>query len=76
MSKLDAIRSELRSIIGRKVIVTSDKGRNKIVIKEGTVVDVFPSIFTIKFENEFDIERVVSYTYSDILTSVVELKLC
>ena len=29
MSKLDAIRSELRSIIGRKVIVTSDKGRNK-----------------------------------------------
>ena len=45
MSKLDAIRSELRSIIGRKVIVTSDKGRNKIVIKEGTVVDVFQSIF-------------------------------
>ena len=53
MSKLDAIRSELRSIIGRKVIVTSDKGRNKIVIKEGTVVDVFASIIVGAVANLF-----------------------
>lgn len=73
---LDFIRSQVRLNIGKDVIVKADKGRNKIITKKGVITDVFPSLFTVVVKNEFDKERTVSYTYSDILTSTVELQIC
>lgn len=72
---LDFIRSQVRRNIGKDVIVKADKGRNKIITKKGVISDVFPSLFTVVVKNEFDKERTVSYTYSDILTSTVELQI-
>lgn len=76
INDLNMIRSQVRSNIGKDVIVEADKGRNKIVINKGTISQVFPSLFTIKITNEYDSERTISYTYSDILTSTVKLELC
>lgn len=73
---LDSIRTEVQENIGKDVILVADKGRKRIVTSKGVIVEAFPSIFTVKIYNEYDIERMVSYTYSDILTSTVELKLC
>ncbi len=73
---LDFIRSQVRLNIRKDVIVKADKGRNKIITKKGVITDVFPSLFTVVVKNEFDKERTVSYTYSDILTSTVELQIC
>lgn len=61
--------------IGRKVLLKADKGRKRIITNEGVIINAFPNIFTVKVNNEYDVERMVSYTYSDILTSTVELKL-
>ncbi len=71
---LGAIRTEVEDNIGKKVILKADKGRKRIVTKEGVIENAFPSIFTVKVNNDFDEERTVSYTYSDVLTSTVRIK--
>ncbi len=72
---LQYLKNQVQENIGKKVVIKADKGRNKITTKTGIIEDVFPSLFTVKIVNEFDQERTVSYTYSDLLTSTVELKL-
>lgn len=76
MINLDALKNQVQNNIGKKVVIKADKGRNKIITKTGIIENVFPSLFTIKIINEFDQERTVSYTYSDLLTSTVELQIC
>ena len=73
---ITSIKNEVEDNIGKKVIVKADKGRKKIITKEGYIEDAFPSLFTVRVQNEFDEERTVSYTYSDILTSTVKLQIC
>ena len=67
------IRDEVRSNVGKEVILGADMGRKRIKTKTGVIVNAFPSVFTVKVNNDFDVERTVSYTYSDILTSTVKL---
>ena len=67
------LKKQIQDNIGKKVVVKADKGRNKIITKTGIIEDVFPSLFTIKIVNEFDQERTVSYTYTDVLTGTVEV---
>ena len=67
------IRKEVESKVGEEVILKADMGRKRVKTKTGVIVDAFPSVFTVKVSNEFDVERTVSYTYSDILTSTVKL---
>lgn len=76
INDLNTIKSQVRSNIGKDVIIEADKGRNRIVTNKGTISQVFPSLFTVKVKNEYDSERIISYTYSDILTSTVKLELC
>lgn len=67
------IRKEVENSVGKEVILKADMGRKRVKTKTGVIVDAFPSVFTIKVNNEFDVERTISYTYSDILTSQVKL---
>lgn len=73
---VDTIKSQVKNNIGNEVILKADKGRKKFVTKRGTIVNAFPSVFTIKVNNDFDNERTISYSYSDVLTSAVTLKFC
>ncbi|EEI85729.1 Veg family protein [Anaerococcus lactolyticus] len=67
------IRKEVENSVGKEVILKADMGRKRVKTKTGVIVDAFPSVFTVKVNNEFDVERTISYTYSDILTSQVKL---
>ena len=67
------IRKEVERSVGKEVILKADMGRKRVKTKTGVIVDAFPSVFTVKVNNDFDVERTVSYTYSDILTSTVKL---
>lgn len=73
---LEVLKNQVEENIGKKVVVKADKGRNKVITKTGIIENVFPSLFTIKITNEFEQERTISFTYSDLLTSTVELQLC
>lgn len=71
---LAAIRSEVEENIGKKVQLKADKGRKRIVTKVGYIENAFPNIFTVRINNQYDESMTLSYTYSDILTSTVEMK--
>ena len=73
---LEVLKNQVEENIGKKVVVKADKGRNKIITKTGVIENVFPSLFTIKITNDFEQQRTISFTYSDLLTSTVKLQLC
>jgi len=75
-SDLLEIKKNIEICIGEKVQLKSNKGRKKTFIREGVIENTYPSIFTIKFENEYDMTRRVSYSYTDVLTNAVELVVC
>ncbi|HOJ10865.1 MAG TPA: Veg family protein [Clostridiales bacterium] len=75
-SDLLEIKRNIETCIGEKVQLKSNKGRKRTFIREGVIENTYPSIFTIKFENEYDMTRRVSYSYTDVLTNAVELIVC
>ena len=74
-NSISQIRKELESCIGKRIQLKANKGRKKTIIKEGIVENAYPSIFTVYFENEFNSPIMVSYSYTDILTQTVEVKI-
>jgi uncharacterized protein Veg len=72
---LSQIRKELENCVGKRVQLRANKGRKKTSVKEGIVENAYPSIFTVRLENEYKAIRKVSYNYTDILTHTVEVKI-
>ncbi len=70
------IKRNIENCIGEKVQLKANKGRKKSFIKEGVLENSYPSIFIIRFENDYDTTRRVSYSYTDVLTKAVELVIC
>jgi len=70
------IKRDIETCIGQRVTLKANKGRKKSFIREGVIEKSYPSIFIIKFENDYDTTRRVSYSYTDILTKVVEIVTC
>lgn len=62
---------------GSKVRIRTNKGRHKFDVNEGVIKEVYPYIFMIEIQDEVDERfRMVSYSYSDVLTRDVQLTLC
>ena len=72
---LAEIRADLEPHLGSKVILKSNRGRNKIVEREGILEKLYPNIFIVKLE-ERRITRRVSFNYSDVLTESIEITIC
>ena len=79
MSKeLLQIKSSLERHIGRRVRLTSKKGRKKSLITKGVIESTYPSIFIVKLDavpQQSLEDRRVAYSYTDVLTKTVELAL-
>ncbi|MGS0763107.1 Veg family protein [Syntrophomonas curvata] len=69
---LSDIKRDLESFVGSKIRLKANRGRNRIVEREGVLESIYPNIFVVKL-NERKIERRVSYSYADVLTETVEL---
>ena len=71
------VKREIDNYVGSKVRIRANKGRKKIVVKEGVIQSTYPSIFVVRLHDESQkATRVVSYSYTDVLTHTVELSLC
>lgn len=70
---LNAIRKDIDSHVGEKVILKANGGRKKVLIKEGILEKTYPNIFVVKVEGKSKEVRTISYSYSDILTESVQL---
>lgn len=68
------VREQVDKFIGSKVLIKANKGRKRVVVREGVLQSTYPSIFIVKVQNEYqDTFRTVSYSYTDIITNNVEL---
>lgn len=70
------IKKDIENCVGEKIQLKANKGRKKSFIKEGVLENTYPSIFIVKFENDYETTRRVSYSYTDILTKAVEIIVC
>ena len=71
------VKKQMDSFVGSKVKIRANKGRKRIVEKEGILQNTYPSIFVVKVQNEQqNTYRTVSYSYTDILTKNVQLSIC
>jgi uncharacterized protein Veg len=69
---ISEIKKDLESFVGSKIRLKANRGRNRIVEKEGVLESIYPNIFVVKL-NERKVDRRVSYSYADVLTETVEL---
>lgn len=71
---LTEIRANINSFVGREVMIKANRGRRKCLEKEGVLEKTHQNIFVIKISENQQIRR-LSYSYADLLTDSVELKL-
>ena len=76
-ANINQVRRAVKNHIGSKVIIHANKGRHKVDITEGVITETYPSIFLIQVENDVeDSFKTVSFSYSDVLTKDVQMRLC
>ena len=68
---LCSFKHDIEGHIGEKVTLKANGGRRKVLINNGTLESVYPSIFVVRLDN--DTQRTVSFSYSDVLTKTVQL---
>lgn len=74
---VNKVRNAVISQTGKKVKIRINRGRHKVDVTEGVISETYPSIFLIKIQETKDTPvRIMSYSYTDILTRDVELILC
>ncbi len=69
---ISEIKKDLEFFVGSKIRLKANRGRNRIIEREGVLESIYPNIFIVSL-NERKVERKVSYTYADVLTETVEL---
>ncbi len=75
---IDKVRSSVHQQCGSKVMIQLDRGRNKIDVQEGVIMNAYPSVFTILIndENKDNPPQLLSFSYTDIITRDIRMKLC
>ena len=68
---LTTIKDEIVTYKGRRVKCRTSKGRNKMEVTQGIVIDVYPKLFTMYVESK---ASKVSFSYAEVLTREVELE--
>ncbi|TQQ84511.1 hypothetical protein EXD82_05845 [Peptacetobacter hominis] len=71
---LDKIRESLEKHLGKRILLKANKGRKQIVTKRGVLEKVYPSVFVVRIEDGRNDDSRISYSYSDLLTSNVKLR--
>lgn len=72
---LEKIKETLKAKQGVKMRFKTNLGRCRVLEVEGYVESVYPNVFVIRLCEDHG-ERHVSYTYTDILTKIVEVYDC
>lgn len=71
LKTIATIKRDIEGHLGDKVTLKANGGRKKILVNNGVIESVYPSIFVVRLES--DNERTVTYSYSDVLTNTVQL---
>ncbi|MFO7941390.1 MAG: Veg family protein [Bacillota bacterium] len=72
---LSQIRHHLEEYLGKSVTVKANRGRRRIVERQGTLEETYPDVFLVRL-GASQHNRSISFTYADVLTSDVEVLIC
>ena len=75
---INKVRASVHQQCGSKVLIQLDRGRNKVDIQEGVIQKAYPSVFTVhvKDKREENPPQLLSFSYNDIITKDIRMKLC
>ena len=76
-AQISKVRASVHQQCGNRVKIQLDRGRNKVDIQEGVIQKAYPSVFTILVDDEQDnASQLLSFSYTDIITKDIRMKLC
>ena len=76
-AQISKVRASVQQQCGNRVKIQLDRGRNKVDIQEGVIQKAYPSVFTILVDDEQDnAPQLLSFSYTDIITKDIRMKLC
>ncbi len=77
-NELEKIKASILQQCGSKVMIQLDRGRNKIDIQSGVIQEAYPCVFTILVDdkNENNPPQLLSFSYQDVVTKDIRMKLC
>ena len=77
-SDISKVRSSIHQRCGNKVMIQLYRGRNKVDVQEGVIQKAYASVFTILVndENEANPPQLLSFSYTDVITRDIRMKLC
>jgi uncharacterized protein Veg len=77
-TEIDKVRASVHQQCGSKVMIQLDRGRNKVDIQSGIIQGAYPSVFTVLVDDkdEKNPPQLLSFSYSDIITRDIRMKLC
>ena len=73
---IDRVRASVLQQLGSKVLIQLDRGRHRIDVQEGIIKDAYPRVFTILVNDEKNPPQLLSFSYTDVLTKDIRMKLC
>ena len=72
---MEIIREKLEDNLGKTVYLKADRGRKRYFTRKGTIEEVHPSLFVVNLEFEDSPSRMLTFTYADVLTNTVQLRI-
>jgi uncharacterized protein Veg len=72
-NELENCRKDLEANIGKNVRLRSSGGRKRTIVQEGILESCYPNIFTVRCNRRNSYQEMVSFSYVDVLTHVVEV---
>ena len=77
-AEISKVRASVHQQSGSRVKIQLDRGRNKIDIQEGVIQQAYPSVFTVLVDDEREQNppQLLSFSYKDIITKDIRMKLC
>ena len=69
---IDEVKSYIGSLKGRELKISVNKGRKRIVKYDGSIEEVYPSVFTLKIHGEKNLSK-LSCSYSDVVCGDIKL---
>ena len=75
---ISKVRASVHQQSGNRVKIQLDRGRNKVDIQEGVIQEAYPSVFTVLVDDDTEQNppQLLSFSYTDIITKDIRMKLC
>lgn len=69
---IEDVKANVNELLGQRLRISVNKGRKRIIKYDGTIDSIYPSVFTLKIENDKNLDM-LSCSYSDVICGDIKL---